>query len=949
MFHSSLLRTTRLLAAVSAIALAAGSALAQEPKAVPVADLVKQVNIPHDSFTLPNGLRVYVHTDRKAPIVAVSVWYDIGSKNEPKGKTGFAHLFEHLMFNGSENSPGDFFEPLQEVGATDSNGTTWFDRTNYFETVPTPALERALYLESDRMGHLLGAVTQAKLDNQRAVVQNEKRQGDNQPYGLVEYAQLEGLLPATHPYGHSTIGSMADLDGASLEDVKGWFRANYGPSNAVLVLAGDVDVATAKTLVAKYFGDIPSGKKIVDPTVDIPTLPARKEVVLKDRVATTRLYRYWSVPGLNDKDSVPLNIFASVLGGLASSRLDNELVKKEQVAVAVTASMQDFEQLGFFEVTADVKPGVDPAKVGARLDAIIADLARSGPTADEVTRVATRQVVERIEGLERVGSYSGKAVALAEGALYSNDPDFYKKRLAAFAAATPASVKAAAEKWLNRPVLAITVQPGARDAYAEAGAAAPGGGGVADTPAAPAAAVGPAASTRGPLPAVGDIGPLDFPSVTRAKLSNGIELVYAQRKTVPITQAVMSFDAGVAADVPGKLGTQALMLATLTEGAGKRDSIALAETLERLGMEIGAASSPDRTSVTLQAPSANLAGAMEVYAEVVRTPTFAPEEVARVKNQSLARIAAELSSPNGLASRTLPPLVYGPASPYAKLAAGSGDAAAVASLTPADLKAFHAAWLRPDKAKIFVVSDRPLGEIRTAFERSFGDWRASGAAGAKSFAPAQQSAPKIVLVDRPDSPQSIVAGAQLTGLKATDELLPLITANDVLGGNFLSRINTDLRETKGWTYGVSGAVRRYENAVPYIISAPVQADRTGDSIKALQGDVSSFLTTQGITKLEFDRTINGFVRELSGNFETASSILTAMQTNDLAKRPDDYYATIAQKYRALTAPQLDAAARSALRGDRFVWVVVGDAAKVRPQLEGLGLPVELAPKPAGAK
>ena len=339
MFHSSLLRTTRLLAAVSAIALAAGSALAQEPKAVPVADLVKQVNIPHDSFTLPNGLRVYVHTDRKAPIVAVSVWYDIGSKNEPKGKTGFAHLFEHLMFNGSENSPGDFFEPLQEVGATDSNGTTWFDRTNYFETVPTPALERALYLESDRMGHLLGAVTQAKLDNQRAVVQNEKRQGDNQPYGLVEYAQLEGLLPATHPYGHSTIGSMADLDGASLEDVKGWFRANYGPSNAVLVLAGDVDVATAKTLVAKYFGDIPSGKKIVDPTVDIPTLPARKEVVLKDRVATTRLYRYWSVPGLNDKDSVPLNIFASVLGGLASSRLDNELVKKEQVAVAVTASI----------------------------------------------------------------------------------------------------------------------------------------------------------------------------------------------------------------------------------------------------------------------------------------------------------------------------------------------------------------------------------------------------------------------------------------------------------------------------------------------------------------------------------------------------------------------------------------------------------------------------------
>ncbi len=941
MFASLLPRAKPLLLAAAVLALNGAPVLAQEPKAVPVADLVRQVNIPYESFTLPNGLRVYVHTDRKAPIVAVSVWYDIGSKNEPKGKTGFAHLFEHLMFNGSENSPGDFFEPLQEVGATGSNGTTWFDRTNYFETVPTPALERALYLESDRMGHLLGAVTQAKLDNQRAVVQNEKRQGDNQPYGMVEYAQLEGLLPATHPYGHSTIGSMADLDGASLEDVKDWFRANYGPSNAILVLAGDVDAATAKTLVAKYFGDIPAGRKITDPAVDIPTLAAPKSVVLKDRVATTRLYRYWATPGLNDRDSVPLNIFGSVLGGLASSRLDNELVKKEQLAVAVTAGMQDFEQLGFFEVTADVKPGVDPAIVAARLDKIIADLLRTGPTADEVTRVATREVVGRIEGLEQVGGFGGKAVALAEGALYSNDPDFYKKRLAAYAAATPASVKAAAERWLTRPALSITVEPGAREAYAEAGAGAP------PPDAAPEAAT--PLGTRGPMPAVGDIGPLDFPKVTRAKLSNGIELIYAQRNAVPITQAVMSFDAGAAADVAGKLGTQSVMLASLAEGAGKRNSIELAEVQERLGMQIGTASSPDRTSVTLEAPSANLAGAMDIFADVVRNPTFAASEVARVKNQSLARIAAELASPNGLAARTLPPLVYGPASPYAKLAAGSGDATAVASLTPTDLKTFHAAWMRPDKAKIFVVSDRPLDEIKAAFERGFGAWRATGAAGTKTFAAAQQVSPRIVLVDRPDSPQSVIAGAQLTARKGTDELLPLITANDVLGGNFLSRINTDLRETKGWTYGVYGTFRRYEHAVPYIISAPVQADRTGDSIKALQGDVTSFLTTQGITQPEFTRTINGFVRELSGNFETASSVLTAMQTNDLARRPDDYYASIAQKYRALTAPQLDAAARDALRGDRFVWVVVGDAAKVRPQLEGLGLPVELAPTPAGAR
>ncbi|MDB5686114.1 MAG: peptidase, partial [Rhizorhabdus sp.] len=228
-----------LLAAVPMMPLAA--APAPIAAAAPVADLVKRVSIPYDSFTLKNGLRVIVHTDRKAPVVAVSVWYHVGSKDEPAGKTGFAHLFAHLMFNGSENSPGDVFQPLQVIGATDMNGTTSFDRTNYFETVPTAGLARTLYLESDRMGHLLGGIDQKVLDNQRSVVQNEKREGDNQPYGLVQYAQLEGLFPAGHPYHHSTIGSMADLDAASLDDVKGWFRAKYGPNNAVLVLAGDID------------------------------------------------------------------------------------------------------------------------------------------------------------------------------------------------------------------------------------------------------------------------------------------------------------------------------------------------------------------------------------------------------------------------------------------------------------------------------------------------------------------------------------------------------------------------------------------------------------------------------------------------------------------------------------------------------------------------------------
>ena len=302
-----------LLRAVLSIALVAApclpSPMAETAAAqVPASQLVQKVDIPYSEFRLKNGLRVIVHTDRKAPVVAVSVWYDVGSKHEPKGKTGFAHLFEHLMFNGSENAPDDYFGPLQQIGATDFNGTTWFDRTNYFQTVPTSALEVALFLESDRMGHLLGAVTQEKLDNQRAVVQNEKRQGDNQPYGMVEYAQIAALLPPDHPYGHATIGSMADLDGAALSDVKTWFSSHYGPNNAIIVLAGDIDVRTARRLVTKYFSDIPRGPQVHPVTVDVPTLAQRKDVELKDRVATTRIYRWWTTPGHNDPDAAQLAV-----------------------------------------------------------------------------------------------------------------------------------------------------------------------------------------------------------------------------------------------------------------------------------------------------------------------------------------------------------------------------------------------------------------------------------------------------------------------------------------------------------------------------------------------------------------------------------------------------------------------------------------------------------------
>jgi predicted Zn-dependent peptidase len=935
--------------------------------AAPVAELVRSVDIPYGTFTLDNGLRVIVHEDRKAPVVAVSIWYHVGSKDEPKGRTGFAHLFEHLMFNGSENAPGDFFGPLQEMGATDYNGTTWFDRTNYFQTVPTPALERTLFLESDRMGHLLGAVTQQNLTNQIGVVQNEKRQGDNQPYGLVEYKQLEALFPEGHPYRHSTIGSMADLSAASLEDVKTWFRQKYGPNNAVLVLAGDVDVPTARRLVTKYFGDIPRGPEVRPTSADVPTLPAPRSDVMKDRVATTRIYRMWAVPGLTHQDAVPLDIAATVLGGLSSSRLDNALVRQEKIAVSVTAGLQSFERVGLFEVSADVKPGVDPALVSRRLDEVIADLVRNGPSADEVQRVATREVSSRIKGLESVGGFGGKAVALAEGALYARDPDFYKKQLMAFGRATPEQVRTVTQRWLSRPVYSLMVVPGERDAYEEA----TGASGASthhpryyrtptldERPLAPKPRLalvqqasqrqGAGAAARGvdrsKQPELGEVPNLDFPDIERSRLSNGIEIVYARRTAVPVTRVAVSFDAGNAADPKTKLGTQSLMLALLDEGTRTRNSIQIAEEQERLGAQIAANATMDRTTVSLSALSPNLVPSLDLLADIVRNPAFDPAEVERLRGEQLARIAQELTQPQGIALRALPPVLYGSDHPYGVPFTGTGDPKAVEQVTREDLLAFHQIWLRPDNAKIFVVSDRPMAEIQPLLERSFGNWAPSPAPkGVKNLAAAPPAPrPRIVLIDRPQSPQSQILAGMLLPYKGSDPIEPLIVANDVLGGTFLSRLNMDLRETKGWSYGVNGRVNRLAGTVPYLISAPVQSNQTGPSIAALIADINEFLKAKGITAEERERTINNRTRGLAGNFETSGDVLTGLQSIELYGWPDDYYERLAERYRGMTVHQLDDAARRVLDPSKLVWVVVGDAAKVRPQLEKLGMSIEVA-------
>jgi predicted Zn-dependent peptidase len=914
--------------------LLAAPAIAAQAAPAPVAALVKAVDIPHESFTLKNGLRVIVHTDRKAPIVAVSVWYHIGSKDEPKGRTGFAHLFEHLMFGGSENNKGSYIKTLEGIGATNLNGTTWFDRTNYFENVPTPALPLALYFESDRMGHMLGAITQAQLDLQRGVVQNEKRQGDNDPLGLTEYAKLAAQFPEGHPYRHSTIGSMADLDAASMDDVRGWFRSNYGPNNAVLVLAGDIDARQARSLVEQYFGDIPAGPAVKRLDAPVPIWTGTRRETMYDQIPTPQLSRNWIAPGKLDPSAPLVDIAMTILAGGSSSRLYNDLVREKKLAVAVGGSAQAFEKITMAEIGTTVAKGADPAAVEARIDAVLADFLTSGPTADEVSRVVTRNVAGTIRGLEAVGGFGGKAVALAEGAVYAGDAGFYKKELAAYAAATPASVLAAARIWLNKSDYRLTVLPGKR----------PDAENAAPRSAAPPAPAAPVVMVkRAAAPPLGGSPTLAVAPVERATLANGMKIELARRSTIPVVQLLLSFDGGYGADDRARLGIQNLALGLLDEGAAGMTGPQIAEARERLGAAIGAGADADRTRISLNALKPNLGGSLALFADIVQRPTFDAAELNRVRGQVLTGIAQEEADPDGITRRLLPVLIYGETHPYGVPGSGSGTVAGVSAVTRDDLVAWHKRWIRPDNGTIFVVGDITMPELKAQLETSFGSWRPDPATakGSKAFpAVTPPKAARVILVDRPGSPQSYIRGGVVLPIKGSDDPIALQAANDILGGLFSSRLNTDIREQKGWAYGVRSGVTDVRDVVTMQITAPVQADRTGDSMAAMIADVKALTGDKPIDTAERNNTVDNSVRSLPGDFERGAALLGAIEKNAVYGRGDDYYARLVPRLQALTPAQLNAAAQM-LSTERFTWVVVGDRKVVEPQLGQLGLPVEV--------
>jgi zinc protease len=870
------------------------------------------IDIPYKKFVLKNGLTLLVHEDRKAPIVAVNVWYHVGSKNEKPGRTGFAHLFEHLMFNGSENFNDDYFKVLERLGATDLNGTTNEDRTNYFQNVPTSALDTVLWMESDRMGHLVGAITQARLDEQRGVVQNEKRQGENEPYGKVDLAMVDATFPKGHPYSWSVIGSMDDLNAASLDDVKNWFTSYYGAANAVIVIAGDIDPETARQKVEKYFGDIPSGPPVTKHQDWIAKRTGEQRQIMQDRVPQSRIYMVWNVPAWGSADADMLSLAAHVLSTGKTSRLYKRLVYDEQIATSVTAALDAREIASQFYIMAQVRPGADAAKVELAIREELAALLKDGPTLAELERVKTQRRAAFIRGIERIGGFGGKSDVLAQGQVFTGNPESYAVTLKRVAEATPAAVRDAAARWLSDGVYVLEVQPF------------------------PEYATTPSTVDRSAVPKPGAPVAVHFPKFERATLSNGMKLIVAERPSIPQVHIRLLVDSGYAADQLALPGTASLALDMMDEGTTTRTALQISEELAGLGATLGLGADLDTGFVNLSALKDKLDPALAIFADVVLNPSFPADELERLRKRRVAQIQQEGAQPVGIALRVLPGLIYGPGHAYGMPLTGSGTIESVGKITRDTLVKFHQDWFKPSNATIVVVGATTMADIKPRLEKLFAAWK-PGTVPVKNLRtvalPASQS---IYVIDRPGAEQSFILAGHVAPPKANPDEIAIEAMNAILGGQFTSRVNMNIREDKHWSYGAQTLFWDARGQRPFIVFAPVQTDKTKESIQELQKELRGILGDIKVTDDELAAAKTALALALPGQWETMAAVGGSLQQLVTYGLPDDYFDTYGTKVGALDAGDIVRAAKTSVHPESVVWVVVGDRQKIEPGLKELG-------------
>lgn len=950
-------------------------------------------------FHLANGLRVILHEDHSTPIVAVNLWYHVGSKNEVRGRTGFAHLFEHMMFQGSKHYDADYFKPLQEAGGS-LNGSTNADRTNYWEVVPSNYLELALFLESDRMGFLLDAMTEEKLNTQRDVVINEKRQNyDDRPYGLVPERISAALYPPDHPYSWITIGSLDDLRAATMDDVKDFFRRFYTPNNASLCLAGDFDAGDARAMIEKHFGSIRRGPEISPVQAARAKLDGEIRHTMEDRVTLPRIYMTWHAVAQMTPDDAALDMLSSIFVGTKAARLHRALVHEKQIAQDISAFHNSRELAGFFQIVATAKPDVAPDRLEAAIDEEIERIKREPPTSEEIERAYNACEASFIYSLQTVGGFGGKSDQLNLYATFFDQPDFFGEDLARYRRVTADDVRRVARDYLTNERFVLSVVPRTSDAGAAVketvvapnvntnvitspaqtpvaasnDAAAPRVETTNDrvgiaSPAKTIAAVAPGsgaappasvahditaketvheeatASDRRALPAPRERPRFCAPRPERAQLSNGLEILFAPHRELPILNMNLVMRAASAtAEERERAGLASMTADMLDEGAGERTSLEISETLAARGSRLSTGAGWDAAFADLLTLTRHLDSTLEVFRDCIVRPRFAETDLERLKAKRLVAIRQRRDSAAAIADLAFTRILYGAHHVYGHSIIG--DEATISQITRSDIESFHAQTYRPQDSTLVVAGDAEMRTLISKLETALAAWQndrgvtESPDDSIDLTPPPTRERATLYLVDRPGSAQSVVVAGHVAASRSTPDYFPLMVLNTLLGGQFTSRLNLNLREDKGYTYGARTAFNFRRGAGPFAASASVQRDATAATIIEILRELRGVRGERPVTAEELEYAKAGLTRGFPRAFETPAHIadrLTDLAVYDL---PDDYFSDYLDRVRHVTLDDVARVAEIYLQPSQATILVVGDRRAIEESLrtiDGIG-------------
>jgi zinc protease len=885
-----------------------------------------------EKYTLPNGLTVILSRDARIPMVAVNLWYHVGPANEEPGRTGFAHLFEHMMFQSSKHVPEDaHFKLLEAAGASDINGTTDYDRTNYFETIPANQLELALWLESDRMGYLVDKLDQPSLSNQQDVVRNERRQSvENQPYGLAEEQLVQSLFPAKHPYYGNVIGSHEDIQAAKLDDVRRFFRQYYAPNNASLAIVGDFDPAATKALVGKYFATLKRGPAVPPIKAETPKITTERRKTVTARVELPRVYMAWITSPILKPGDADADIAAGILGGGRSSRLYKKLVYEKQIAQNVSAQQQSLILGSIFQIEATARPGHTAEELEKTIDEELAAFRTKPADASEIERARNRIETSIIGGLEVLGGFGGVADRLNSYNHYLGTPDYLEKDILRYRGVTPATIQTFAKDQLAQNARVVMhVTPGQPAPVPQV-----------TTPPAPQGAVASATASinadepwRNEVPTPATARALQIATPLSETLPNGLTLILSERRGLPIVASNLVLKTGSDANPLDKSGLANFVAAMLDEGTATRSSLQIADEIAQLGASLNTGSTMDATTVSARSLTKNFGKTLDVLADVVLHPSFPTEEIERQRASRLAGLVQQRDNPSQVAAQVMASALYGPTHPYGY--AEVGTEAAVKAVMRSDMEAFWKQNFVPNNSALVVAGDISMPELRAAAEKAFGAWPRGTPAQPALGAPTTTKA-RVVIVDKPGSPQTQVRVASIGAARSSPDFRPMQVMNLALGGLFSSRINMNLREAHGYTYGASSGFAFRRAPGPFQVASGIRTDVTAPAIdeifKELRGMVEKPVGQEELSKAK-----DALANSLPGAFESSANAVGNFSNVFIYNLGLDYYTKYAAQVNAVTTDQTLAMAKKYLVPDNMVVIAVGDRAKIEPELKKLNL------------